>query len=343
MAPIAPSTALCIRKIRETLPAEAFQPATRRLWHFPVHATLIAASYFVIRRVPAAGPLAAIVIGHSLACLAFVAHEISHNAVVRGRRVKYALEFVALGINMAPPTMWNRLHNDAHHSNANTLEDPDRPFLSGERGWSTRLYAALFYPAKESWAANGLVFAHFVSYILRNIASVFYIGRAKPAICTRKADYRPFEKRRIAAELAVMLAMQYGVWRACGADWMNYFWASPAALCVASSVIMAYVFTNHFLNPISQEHDPLSGSTSVRVPRLFDTLHSNFSFHTEHHLFPAMNSDYYPLVSEALKDVAPDDYRQLAFRDAWRQLWQQPRFRPVAAPRASSPSAPHRP
>jgi len=341
MAAIAPATAQCIRKIRESLPVEAFQPATRRLWHLPAHAALIAASYAMIRRVPASGPLAAIVIGHSLACLAFVGHEISHNAVVRHRGVKYVLEFLLFGINMAPATMWNRLHNDAHHSHANTLEDPDRPFVSDEHGWATRWYAALFYPARESWAANGLVFAHFVSYLLRNIASVFYVGRAKPAVCTRKAEYRPAEKRRIVVELAAMLLMQYGVWRVCGASWINYFWVSPAALCVASAVIMAYVFTNHFLNPISHEHDPLSGTTSVRVPKLFDRLHCNFSFHTEHHLFPAMNSNYYPLVSEALKEDAPEAYCQLDFADAWRQLWQQPRFRAVSGNPVARPAGDH--
>ena len=105
---------------------------------------------------------------------------------------------------------------------------------------------------------------------------------------------------------------------------------------------MAYVFTNHFLNPISHEHDPLSGTTSVRVPRFFDRLHSHFSFHTEHHLFPALNSDYYPLVSDALKTEAPHAYRQIEFSEAWRQLWRQPRFRAVAGTRDSNPSAPRR-
>ena len=347
MAHIAPATALRIRKIRETLPPEAFQPAHHRLWHLPFHVALIVSGYALVRRWPASGPFAAILIGHSLACLAFVAHEISHNAVIRARLVKYALEFIALGINLVPPTMWSRLHNDAHHGHANTPEDPDRPFIDEERGWSTRWYAALFYPARESWASNGLVLAHFVSYILRNVASVFYPGARKPAICTRKAGYRPAEKRRIAGELAVMLAGQYGVWRLTGSSWSSYAWASPAALVVASAVIMAYVFTNHFLNPIAHEHDPLSGTTSVRVPKIFDVLHSNFSFHTEHHLFPALNSDYYPMVSDALKKQAPEAYRQLDFSEAWRQLWRQPRFRQVAprasSPEASSPSAPRRP
>lgn len=331
MATIAPSTAARIRQIRASLPAEAFQPATNRLWHLPVHAAIAASGYALIRTWPGLGPIGALLIGHSLACLAFVAHEISHNAVVRRRAAKKVLELAAFGINMVPPTMWNRLHNDAHHSHANTVEDPDRPFLESERSSATSIYAAATMPSR-GLRGNLLVFIHFVTYLARHIAAAFYPGDSKPGILTSKPAYRPGERRAIAAELIIMIGMQYGVWIAAGRSWANYAWASPVALCVASAVVMSYVFTNHFLNPISHEHDPLSGTTSVRVPRLVDRLHSNFSFHTEHHLFPAMNSDYYPLVSEALMEVAPEDYRQLEFGEAWRQLWLQPRFRRIAEP-----------
>jgi fatty acid desaturase len=330
MATMVSSTAQCIRTIRASLPPEAFEPAPNRLWHLPAHAAVIAAGYFLLRRWPAAGPIGAILIGHSLACLAFVAHEISHNAVIRHRPLKRVLELAALGINMVPPTMWNRLHNDAHHSHANTVEDPDRAYLESERSGATWLYAAATMPAREGWRANVLVFVHFVTYLSRHIAAVFYPGDAKPDILTRKPAYRAGERRAIALELVLMFGMQYGIWVAVGGSWANYFWASPVALCVASAVIVSYVFTNHFLNPISHDHDPLAGSTSVRVPKLFDRLHSNFSFHTEHHLFPTLNSDYYPLVSEALKQEAPEAYRQLGFAEAWRQLWLQPRFRKIS-------------
>ncbi len=343
MATIAPSTAACIRRIRATLPPEAFQPAPNRLWHLPAHAAIVAAGYFLIRQWPILGPVGAVLIGHSLACLAFLAHEISHNAVIRNRPVKYLLTLATLGINAVPPTMWNRLHNDAHHGHANTVEDPDRPFIEGEENAATNTYSALTMPARETWHGNAMIFVHFVTYIIRHIVTVFYADRAKPSIVTRRPDYRRHERRMIVVELGVIAAMQYGVWILAGGSWLNYLWASPVALCLASAVIMSYVFTNHFLNPISHEHDPLSGTTSVRVPRFVDRLHSHFSFHTEHHLFPAMNSDYYPLVSEALKEEAPDDYRQLAFSEAWRQLWLQPRFREIAAPRASSPSTRRRP
>jgi fatty acid desaturase len=321
------STAACVRRVRATLPPEAFAPNAGRLWMMAAHASVVAGGYAVIRAWPTLGPLASICIGHSLACLAFAAHELSHNAVVRHRGVKYVCSLLALGINFVPPTMWNRLHNLTHHRHASTVQDPDRPFLEGERGVLTTWYSRVFYPSRRGWRTYPTVLSHFVTYISRNIAAVFYPGAAKPAIMTSKPAYRPRERAVIALEVAILLAMQYGVWVATGRSRLNYAWASPAALCVASAVIMSYVFTNHFLNPIAHDHDPIAGTTSVVVPRLIDRLHCNFSYHTEHHLFPSLNADYYPAVSAALKAEAGDRYQQLPFREAWRRLWEQDAFR----------------
>jgi fatty acid desaturase len=76
------------------------------------------------------------------------------------------------------------------------------------------------------------------------------------------------------------------------------------------------------LHGLAELHDPLLGSTSVDVPPLLDRLHSNFSYHTEHHLFPSMSSDYYPLVSKILQERFPERYHRLSYREAWRKLWQ---------------------
>ncbi len=321
------STAAAVRRIRAALPPEAFEPNRRRLWMVAAHAGVIAVGYAVIRARPIAGPVTSIVIGHSLACLAFAAHEVSHNAVVRHRGVKYVLSLLALGINVVPPTMWNRLHNLTHHRHASTVQDPDRPFLETERRPATIWYSRVFYPTRQGRRHYPMVLCHFVSYIARNIATVFYPEGKKPAIVTSKPAYRDRERAVIAMELVAIGVMQFGVWVAAGQSWRGYLWASPVALGVASTVIMAYVFTNHFLNPITHDHDPIAGTTSVMVPRLIDRLHCNFSYHTEHHLFPSLNADYYPMVSAALKAEAADRYQQVPFREAWRRLWQQDAFR----------------
>jgi hypothetical protein len=68
-------------------------------------------------------------------------------------------------------------------------------------------------------------------------------------------------------------------------------------LLVANATIMSYIATNHFPNPLGSGRYPLPATTTVAVPRLCDRLHSFFSFHTEHNLFPSLNPTYYPMVS----------------------------------------------
>lgn len=331
---MSPLAAAQIRQIRDQLPPEAFAPNRRRIIEAALHSAVILVGYAGVRVEPWLGPIAALVIGHALACLAFIGHEASHNAVVRQRQLKNALCFWTLSPNIVPPTMWKRLHNDAHHQHAGTPADPDRPFLTHEESTATRWYARLTYPSADTFIGI-LVFAHFVVYLTRNIMTVFYPESRKPVVVPARPRYSSRERWIIGAELLGMAALQVGIFHVVGADWSNYLWVSPAALVVASAVVMAYVFTNHFLHPVTHEHDPVGGTTSVIVAPLCNWLHGNFSYHTEHHLFPSLNSDYYPRVSEALRAHASDHYQQLPFAEAWRQLWRVPTFRTISNTRSS--------
>jgi len=69
-----------------------------------------------------------------------------------------------------------------------------------------------------------------------------------------------------------------------------------------------------------------SNGISLRVPRIFDRLHFNFSYHVEHHIFLGPNSDYYPQVRALLAEHYSDrmDYI-LDGREAWRFLLATPR------------------
>ena len=78
----------------------------------------------------------------------------------------------------------------------------------------------------------------------------------------------------------------------------KWLFAYVIPLLIANFIVMAYIATNHRLNPIVPVNDPLANCLSVTVPRWVDVLHFNFSYHTEHHLFPAMSSKYYPLVKK---------------------------------------------
>ena len=72
-------------------------------------------------------------------------------------------------------------------------------------------------------------------------------------------------------------------------------------------------------------NDPLVNSVSLKMPKIFDLLHFNFSYHTEHHLFPSINSDYYPHVQALLQTHYPESYNLIPGAKAWRLLMKTPR------------------
>jgi fatty acid desaturase len=88
---------------------------------------------------------------------------------------------------------------------------------------------------------------------------------------------------------------------------------------------MGYISTNHRLNPLVDVNDPLANCLTVTVPKWVDVLHFNFSYHTEHHLFPAMNPKYYPLVKAEIVKQWPERYNQMSLVRALITLWKTPR------------------
>jgi fatty acid desaturase len=134
--------------------------------------------------------------------------------------------------------------------------------------------------------------------------------------------YTRRERFIVTVELIAIMTLQWAIFHFVGGDFERFVFASPVAVLLTSSIVMSYIFTNHFLNPLGESSDPLANTTSIVVYRIFDRLHLNFSYHTEHHLFPGMNSDYYPKVSQLLTDRYGTRYNRISFGDAWNRLWK---------------------
>ncbi len=102
------------RIIRPFLPPCAFAPDRRHLVRIFIHLLVALSGYLVLRTAVAWWVMlaTAIVIGHSMACLLFLAHDVSHSSVVSNRVAKRGLELLLWGLNVIPPTLWRRLHNN---------------------------------------------------------------------------------------------------------------------------------------------------------------------------------------------------------------------------------------
>lgn len=307
------------RVVRRALPAEAFRRQPMLLWYFAGHAVIVLACVVASRYVPVWGvALLGLFAGHSAACIAFFAHELSHNAILRRGRLRSAMESIAWGINVIPATLWAEVHNRSHHCHTNTPLDPDRKWVESERHAGTTVYTALLYPSRVWRVFNPLVLVQFPGYISRNIISALSGGHfgmlpAHPA-------YTGKQRMRILFEVLAILALQIGCLAWLG--WSVLAWAVFFAVYVgtASAIVMMYVFTNHYLNEIVDENDPVASSTSVAVPRWVDRLHLYFSYHTEHHLFPSIDHRYMPEVSRLLAEQFPEQYTRIPILTAWRGL-----------------------
>ena len=317
-----------VRALRSRLPIGAFATAPRKLWVIAGHLGFLGACYVGIRYNSniAIRALLSVCIGHSLTCIAFLAHELSHKAIVRKRSIRYPIEVLLWGLNLMPATMWQQLHNHSHHVHGNTIHDPDRYFVKSELqppGWVLRRwYARLFFPHHSTHAWNPFVWFHFVTYIARHLLAVCYPSGKRPSLVTHKPDYSRTKRLQILIEVVSIVLLQYAIYAVVGFDWRAFIWASPIALLFTSAFVMAYIWTNHYLHGLYEVHDPVASSTSVIVHPLFDRLHSHFSYHTEHHVFPSMNSDFYPLVSELLREEFPDKYHRIPISTAWQQLFR---------------------
>lgn len=317
-----------VRTLRPLLPKEAFEPSPHKLWHVGMHLGIIAACVVAVRWSSSAWlyAVAAVVSGHSSACLAFLNHDISHGAVVRGRRKKRVIETFIWAVIMTPATLWLRVHLQGHHRGANTHIDPDRKFLASEQTPATHRFSKIFMPSSSTRFWLPTVFLWFHAYVVRYTADAFSRADARLPTIIIRLPFKPGDRLRIVMEGLFIAAIQLGVFVSVGADGVKYFFVGPVAMGTATSVVMMYVFTNHLLNPHVEISDPLIATTSIIVPGWMNWFHSNLSFHTEHHVFPRLNPAYYPLVAKLLQQHWPERYHQLTLSDAWRRLWKADEF-----------------
>lgn len=312
-----------IKEVKNLLPKEAFCPAPKKVVYLLIYFAVLITIYFLFRLTNSLTCyfFLSCLVTHCLSCIGFLSHELSHNSIIRSKNIRYPLEVVSWGINLIPATLWDRVHNHTHHTQTNTVNDPDRVYFTREKTLGTKLYTKVFYPNKKFLKWNPLVFFHFIPYIFRNIISVFYKNGTKPALVPFKPKYSRTQKKHILMELFVIAVFQVAVFFLVGGNSSAYIFAGPLSYLFTSAIFNTYIFTNHFLNHIHEHSDPILGTTTVEVPRIINKLHFNFAYHTEHHLFPSMNSEFYPELSNILRAKYPERYHYLRLRDAWKKLW----------------------
>lgn len=300
--------------LRPLLPVDFFAPSPSRLGWLALHLAIagagIAAIAFGVGGWLAAIPLS-LLIGHSFGCLAFVAHEALHVAVVRRRSARWLVGFIGFLPFALSPRLWVVWHNRLHHGfTARHGVDPDSfPMLEEWRARRCVRVVERLSMGRRHWLG---AFSLFFGFPVQSFQMLWrYCG-----------DRRYFTPRTQALAIGETL---FGValWTALGLSVgpLRFLFAFVIPLLVGGAVVMSYVLTNHALSPLGEVNDPLRNSLSVTTLGLFNRLHLNFGLHVEHHLFPSMSPRRAPALRDLLKRLWPERYQAMPHSTAIARLF----------------------
>lgn len=281
------------KELRQDLPSSAYRPVASRILWLPVHLCVIGASIAALLLTDVGVGwrlLVALVIGHSYACLAFLAHELLHGSVIRNRWLQDVCGTVCFLPHCLPPGVWRTWHNRFHHGHTGRKGlDPDAfgdPVLYRR---NRLLHTILTFLPGSGYLRSAFYFAFYFS---AHVLFVLFFH-------SRRYRYWTNRKRRFQIGVFSAMAAFWGAVLLWVGPW-DYLFIHLLPLVVTNCVQMLYVTTNHWLcDETPHENDPLRNSLSVKLPRVIDWLHLNASYHVEHHLAPRVSPQYAPLIHRA--------------------------------------------
>jgi fatty acid desaturase len=301
-----------VKALRPEMPKGTLDRAPSRLAFVPVHLAIITISMLAIALgwVPwFVFPLLSLVIGASLAGNTFVTHELLHGGIVRNKHIQYAIGWLGFLPFVVSPRLWIAWHNTDHHARANFVDDPDAyPTLEQYHSMRGARFAA------DHFALGGRRWRGVLSLLFG------FTGQSGAVLVTARSRgfLNASEHRRAIAETALGIA----TWTVIGIliGPVPFVFACLLPMLVANTCVMAFILTNHGLNPRVAINDPLASGLTVTVPRFVEWLTLGFGFHVEHHLFPAMSARHAPAIRTLLQKNWPERYHSMPLGEALQRL-----------------------
>ena len=311
------------KELKGIIPKEAFKPATYKLIPMFIHAALFFLNVFLIGYLQSTISLiiCSILMGISIACLFLYSHELSHGTILQKEPYLYLSQNFFWAFSGIPPTVWKRVHNLSHHQTMNTYDDPDRKTFKSEASFFNNLYNLFIYPNKKLRYSFTVGFA-MIFYSTKHILAAFYPEGSRPSIVTYRPGYSRKEVRTIFFELLYILTFWALIWIYLGA--VTALFVSLISWSVYSASVILFIITQHQRDPVFIDiADPLLATTSVIIPKWLDMIIDWHSFHVEHHLFPGINFDFYPQISEKLQEKYPDKYDRIPLFQAVKEAYSE--------------------
>jgi fatty acid desaturase len=303
-------------KVSPHLPKKAFKPVPGRLLGGLLYILVISACFLAVIKYnfhPLLNVSLSLIIGFCFSAIGFLGHEILHGTVVRKAWLRDFLGAIFMLPISTGPQLWRKWHNMTHHIHTQDEEkDPDA-WPSMDTLSRVRILQWMYKIPQTARAFFAFAFL-FITFTIHSTKQFFFF--VKQAKTKKKVT------------LWMQFLLPWTIWFSLlllvGFEKWFYIFLLP--LLITNFIVMSYISTNHRLNPLTEINDPLANSLSVTLPKWVDVLHFNFSYHTEHHLFPGMSSKYYPLVKEQILKLWPERYHQMPMHLAMKALWKTPRL-----------------
>jgi fatty acid desaturase len=304
--------------IRVELPPDVFEPQpSRALIAVALIAAIIATDIAIlVAPIAILAVLLSILSGALSASLFFLGHECLHGSILKRRWSQDLLAFAAFIIFLLSPTLWRSWHNHAHHVHTNSPgDDPDNfGYLANYR--ESRLLRHLV--ALTPGMGRRPTLLYFTVWFTVQVQVVQWY---RSYFCR---GFAALNRRRAGAETIAMAAFWLVLGWAVGAYGAVLLILLP--MMIANAINMSYTATNHLLLPLTGRSNPLADTMSVTTHPLLDRIHFNFSYHVEHHFFPAMSPKFAPLVRAKLHQFAPGQVLAPGHFAALRLLLRTPRM-----------------
>lgn len=304
--------------VKKALPAHVFQPDYANLVWFPIHFAIIAGGYFVLLNHFnwLSAPLVALVVGHTFGCMGFLAHDICHGGSIKRLWVRDLLSGVAFSPFWIGPYLWRRWHNADHHNNTNIEGvDPDHLFTIEDYKHNPVLR---FLYRISPLARNLVIFSSFAYRMSQQMLRMFFTYMRSPKSSGG-------DRFTLVWQLLLPIVFWVGLTWALGSA--VFWWGYVAPLLVANALVISYIATNHFLNPLADENDVLATSLTVTLPKWLSWLepwHQGFGAHVAHHLFPQASARHGRMIESKVAELFPDRYHSMPITRALRLLWNTP-------------------
>jgi fatty acid desaturase len=326
------------QKLRPLLPPEAFQPDFNKVWLLLINVLILISGwaiasyldrwsvYYLWLFIPIA-----IVMGNSITVLGFSSHGMMHNSAIQNPKLRQFLSLLGFTMLWMPPTLWKAVHNREHHYKTNSEQDPDRNYTFTQANSWGKWFQNLLLPSSE---VNPILLVLGMMhvwglYTFRHLSSVLLFDNGWNP---RKANYPVAtfsvsnkDRQLIVAELLLIMGFHGAVLASLQFSPIKVLLGYFLPIWIGYAIAIFYIYTNHLLCPMTETNDALVNSLSIRVPKICDALHINFSYHTEHHIFPSLNPDYYPLVQQLLIAHYPERFNLVDASRAWQLMRETPR------------------